>query len=305
MSFVLCAACATPSLKGRLLNAERRCNEGDSQLEEAEKQMAKLEAGEAVRHLDRAKAALADPDVDYFPEHSLLRQRLATDVARLPQVRADRAKRDIQDAVAQQFLKLEKGVPPLDQATQALARPDLQKGGLGEARGAAENLEGILKQGAALEAEDTAYAGTAKALTLRLTEFQVTLARAQKRLDFVAGPGALLKEGEGVLESVRTTKDDEAKAGLFSRAYKLLVRCSTEGKDAFAATPGLEKATTQWEGQVISLGTVVSRCRSKSQLAKHGFTATTKRLALARANAVKAARKLKRAAVKAHQLIQK
>src|SRR5688500_11557231 len=95
----LCAACGPKTLQAKLLNAERRATDAETAIDEAERQMRALEPDLAQRALEKAASAMADPDVGYYPEREPIAQRLEQAKGRLPGVRKERDRRDLELAV--------------------------------------------------------------------------------------------------------------------------------------------------------------------------------------------------------------
>src|SRR5215467_6134779 len=112
-AFTLLGCASHPTLKERLVNAERRATEGERLLEQAEHEMQALEADRSESTLKQAQRALSDPDFGYYPEHQAIAQRLGADLRRLPQVRKEREARDLAIAVGKRRVEVEKALAEL------------------------------------------------------------------------------------------------------------------------------------------------------------------------------------------------
>ena len=108
LGLLLLPSCASPTLKARLVNAERRATEAEKLLDEAERQMAELEPAPAERALKQAEQAMSDPDVGYYPERQQIRERLAADFRKLPEVKKKREARDLAIAIDARRIEIEK-----------------------------------------------------------------------------------------------------------------------------------------------------------------------------------------------------
>src|SRR5687767_2907108 len=99
---VVFLACGPKGLKERLLNAERRATAAEQALEVAVQRMREVQPVAAEEALADARKALGDPDVAYYPEREQIRDRLAQAEALMPQVKRERARRDLELQVAEQ-----------------------------------------------------------------------------------------------------------------------------------------------------------------------------------------------------------
>jgi hypothetical protein len=77
-------------------DAERHADRAQALLDEAQKAAQALEPDSMERALKDAKEALLSPNIDLYPDASLHTERYKELAARLPQVRADREKRDLE-----------------------------------------------------------------------------------------------------------------------------------------------------------------------------------------------------------------
>src|SRR5262249_20131554 len=150
-------ACGPKTLQTRLKNAERQATRAETILDEAEADMANLEPDSAAAKLARAKAALSDPDVAYYPERESLAKRIAADEAKLPQVRGDREKREIEKIVGQREREIDAANADLRTATDELEARGVSGSTVGALKKAILQLKGNLEEGRGLEAKDSEY----------------------------------------------------------------------------------------------------------------------------------------------------
>lgn len=262
LAFVLLAGCSPPTLKARLINAERRARDAEASLDRAEQAMAALEPDEAGRELRRAREALSDPDVGYYPERELIGQRLSADEAKLPAVRKERERRDLELKVAERLKALEELEPRFDRALEGVARRQLEEDAVDGARGLFDDLRAELDEGKELEPRHAEYAAFARRVRQKLERGAPAIALAGHRLEFVEGPGEVSVEAGEVMRRARKERELRRRIDLFEEARSGYARCVEQGKRLLARAQGLSRASILLEGKATTPGAVTSSCAS-------------------------------------------
>ncbi len=288
------AACGPPSLKARLINAERRAGEAEDALDEAEKAMAELEPDKAVSHLKRARAKLSDPDVGYYPERGLIGDRLARAEAQVPQVRAERERRDLEQKVNKQRLRVEKVLPAFEKARAVPGAKTLDRDAVDEAEDAIEDLQDVLNDGQALEVKQADYASYAKALRAKLEAVAPGVKLARARLVFAEGPGERRAEAEAIMKRAAAAKAREDRLDLFEDAHEKWVDCSEKGRKRIKENSALAKAAISLQGKTTTPDAVVRLCEKRAVAVAKQVNTLKKQIEKARAQAAKQAKPKKK-----------
>lgn len=241
-------------------HGEKLANEADGDLDEAEKQLAALEPERAEKQLAEAEETMRDPDVEYYPERAMLRDRIARDRAQLPEVRAEKARRELAAAVKKQRESLAEPSAALRKAGPALDAPTVKTDDVKAARGAAKDVASALSDGKALEPRDAAYAAEAKELYALVAHTEARAGIAEKRVAFREGPAQAQQEGAAALSRLKSEKLPDKRAALLREALADFQKCADSGHALVLDTPELERASFELGGQISTPAAVVKAC---------------------------------------------
>lgn len=268
--------CAShPSLKQRLVNAERRATEAERLLDQAEHQMGELDADEAESTLKQAQKAISDPDFGYYPERQAIAQRLGTDVRRLPQVRKEREARDLAIAVGKRRVEVEKALAEFEPAMAALKKRELASADVDRANDRANALKDVLNDGKELEIKDANYGLYAKHQYRLLEQSRSEIELGKARLEFAGGPGKTRQQALEVSRRATLEKDRRKQSKLRTKARQMFVECANEGQGMLARFPKLAAAVTKMGDEELSPQRVVKSCAQRAK----GPTAASPKLA--------------------------
>lgn len=263
--FVVALGCGPKGVEARMAHGESRANKADDVLDEAELHMQNLAPKEAESSLKEARSLLTHPDVEYYPERHLLRERLERDEGLLPEVHRRRAQRDLEERVAKQTERLTQAQEPFENALSVLnEKKDLEDDDADAAEDALESLEDALKTGESIEAEDKGYAArasTARSLVMRMGE-KVRLAAAIVALR--EGPGEKSVEGKsrGAAANAKGASADD-RLDAWEDAFDAYARCEEDGKKLLVKHPALA-ATKVKIGTGITTGqALVTSCETQ------------------------------------------
>ncbi len=282
--FLFLAGCGPKGLQAKLQFAERRAGELETELDKAERAMADLDPEEAQEHLDESKKALLEPDLDYYPEHGLLRDRYKALDARLPSVRAEKERRDFEAKVAQRRQALQKVLAELDKAMDALAKKDISSSDVAEANDAREDVEEELKEGKALEGKDAKYTSDAEKARQTLEKGLPRVKLAHQTVQFLKGPGALHHEALELAREAKAEKELEDRLEAFLEARNAYRKCQDGANQLLGASAGLEKVAILLDEHTTTPRAVALACTD-------GAASTEKTLVALREKAKAAAAK--------------
>jgi len=266
LGLLLLPSCASPTLKARLVNAERRATEAEKLLDEAERQMAELEPAPAERALKQAEQAMSDPDVGYYPERQQIRERLAADFRKLPEVKKKREARDLAIAVDARRVEIEKAFAEFTPASAALKKPDVVRAEIDRAAETAGALKDAIDHGRDLEPKDQSYAAYVRRLRGFLDQSHAEIELAKKRLEFAAGPGKLRSEGLELAQLARSERNRENRAKLRAKAIEKFSACANDGERMLGQLPALATAVTVIGAESLAPRAVVIGCIKRAHL---------------------------------------
>lgn len=261
---ILALGCGPRTFKQRLLDAEKRAGEAEQALDEAERQMQALEPDAAAEQLDTAKSALANPDTEFYPERQMLRDRLQADQARMPAVRAERAKRDLERAVEEQRAEMASGLQKLRASKEGARAASAASAELDALRHCIDVLTDQIQRGQPLEIKHAGYARYVAENRRELDEAHEAAAFLKAKVAFLEGPAVRYSDGKAALERARAEKDRARRKELNAEAAEHFGRCATEGKERLVATPGLERTSVVIAEATLTAGAIVQSCVDKS-----------------------------------------
>jgi hypothetical protein len=254
------ASCGPRTLSARLVYAERRAGEVETSLEKAEREMAELDPDAAERHLEDAKKGLLDPEIDYYPEHSLLRDRYKADAARLPAVRAEKDRRALEAKILAGRQALQQALAEFDQALAGLQKRELSSSEVSKVKDAQEEVEEALEEGRALERQSTVYAAEAQSAQLGLERASPRIRLANQTVEFIQGPGEQHQEATLLLREAKEEKDSQDRLERFVKARDAYRRCAETATQLLTGAPGLEKVGIAVEEHNTTPRAIASAC---------------------------------------------
>ena len=262
-AFLDCAS--HPSLKERLVNAERRATEADRLLDQAEYQMQALDADEADSTLKQAERAVSDPDFGYYPEHQAIAQRYGADLRRIPQVRKEREARELAIAVGKRRAEVEKVLAEFEPAIAALKKHELGGADIDRANDRANALKDVLNEGKELEVKDANYGLYAKHQYRLLEQSRSEIELGKARLEFAGGPGNTRQKALDVSRRATLEKDRKKQSKLRTKARQMFAECANEGRGMLARFPKLAAAVTKMGDEELSPQRAVNSCVERAK----------------------------------------
>lgn len=261
---VLLAACGPKNLKERTRHGEKISDQASTLLDDAEKDLARLDADKAEDRLQDAQELLANPDIELSPESEMLQSRYSELKARIGPTREEKARRELEAAVEKQRDTI---VTAMGEVTSALEALEAKDAGPAQVKAVLDSVERTrekLKDGKKLEPKSEDYAASARRTEQRLEQAVAKARSAQQVIDFVSGPAAARQEAEDLVKQAKAEKDPDKQLSLYTDARSRFQRCGEAAKELIAKTPALEKSPIQVAGQTTTPKAVASGCGTRA-----------------------------------------
>jgi hypothetical protein len=259
------AACGGPqTLRGTMDNAERSAQEAENALDEAEKRMDALDAEGAASSLDDAQEKLSDPNISKYPEHGMLKERLAENRKRLDSVKKEIAKRELEKAVQGARQLLEAASARLTAAIEAMKKPSASRAQVEEVEDAEKDLADRIGDARDVETKDAELGAYADGLRKQLAKSRDEVGKVSKVMAFRSGPGNARVEASVLVAEMKGTKDEEDRAELRSKAIDRFQVCVVDGKEMLVRAPELARTKIELDGRgVEAVEAVVASCQKE------------------------------------------
>ncbi|MGQ0506440.1 MAG: hypothetical protein ACT4TC_14100 [Myxococcaceae bacterium] len=231
---LILTSCAPKTLEAKLLHAERRANDVEKSLEKAERAMSEVKPDAAEGYLDDAKKGLLDEDIDYYPEHTMLRDRYKADLAKIPLVQAELARREREARIQKRIRALQEARVAFEKAMEAV-RSDLD-----EAKDAREEVEEAIADGKDVS-DAPAFVAEVQEAKKSLERAQPRIRMAEQTLAFEKGPKALYEKTVERDRDARGEKDRQERAEELLKVRDSYMKCRSDATQALAEAPGLER----------------------------------------------------------------
>jgi len=261
---VLLAACGPKNLKERTRHGEKISDQASSLLDDAESDLAKLDADKAEDRLEDAKELLANPDIELSPESGMLQSRYSELKARLGPTREEKARRELEAAVEKQRDIIVQAMSEVSTALEALEAKDAGPAQVKALLDSVESTREKLKDGKKLESKSEDYAASARRTEQRLDQAVAKARSVQQVIDFVSGPATTRQEAEELVKQAKAEKDLDKQLSLYTDARDRFQRCGETAKQLIAKTPVLEKSPIQVAGQTTTPKAVASGCGTRA-----------------------------------------
>lgn len=229
---LLFCACGPKTMEARMRDAERRSDKAAGALDEAQRAAEALEPGKMEDALDDAKGFLNHPDINLYPEAGLQQDRYRELSAKLPEVKKEREKRDLERRLNAARDKVVPRVQALLEAVDALNLATVTKDKLSAIEKLADDVKEGVDDDKDLFEKDKDFAQWAKSQKGKADKALEAMAKGKKALAFIEGAGAAMKDGLAAQKDARTKKDPAERVTVLIEAQGKLSSCE---KDASAA----------------------------------------------------------------------
>ncbi|MEW5742714.1 MAG: hypothetical protein AB1938_27600 [Myxococcota bacterium] len=217
-------ACGPKSIEARTRHAEKRADEAAEALDRAQKAADALEPDDFEDALKDAKDALADPDINLYPEAGMHQDRYAELSGKLAAVRAAREKRDLEAKLDKARSDIVPMVQAMLDATESLTPANATEDKVQVVEEKAKELKERVKDEQALFAKSPDFKDWAENQLRKADKALEVAARAKKGLAFKAGPVAAHALAKAKRAEARKSKPKE-KLEALTEAKKQLAAC--------------------------------------------------------------------------------
>ena len=211
-------ACGPKTMDARLRDAERMADRASGHLDRAEKAAIQLEPREMERALDDAKDELKQKDIELYPESQMHFDRFKELAARLPAVKAEREKRDLELRLNAARDKIVPRVQAMMEAQEAVTPAAPTRALIDTLESKAKAVKDAVDDELDLFVKDADFAAWAKSQRNKVDKALESAARAKKGVAFLEGPVVAWKEALALQAEARGKKDLDDKESVLREA---------------------------------------------------------------------------------------
>lgn len=286
------SACAPPTLRQQMLNGEAQATRAEKALDEAEAAYAKYEPDDAEDALEEAKKALADPDVELYPEREAIHARYQAVSAKLPQAREAKRLHDIEVKSAAHWAEADQALLKLNGVLDTVGKEQPVETEVETARDAAMKLKSVLEDGEDLEKDNAKYQAYAQKNRLLLAKHLPRILLDVARVEFVRTIAPLQAEGRGLLDKAKAQTNLKDKKGDYEDAVKAFTRCGERGEKQIEEFNPLRTASVVTPSGRTTVQALLTQCNQGASRAQQQVATLEKTLArLEKAQAKKPSQK--------------
>ena len=230
---VLLVACGPKTMDARLRDAEKLADRASVHLDAAEKAMGTLEPKAMASALEDAKQVLAEKDIELYPEAQMHLDRYQELAARLPEVKAEREQRDLQQRLNAARDKLVPRVQALLEAQEAIKPTAPTRAAVDTLESRAKSVRDAVDEDLDLFVKDADFAAWAKSQRTKVDKALELGGRARKGVGFLEGPVVDWQAGLSLQKDARGKKAPADKEPLLRESRTRLSACDRNAR-AFA-----------------------------------------------------------------------
>ncbi len=251
-------------MDAKLRDADKIGGKIDSLLNEAEREMGNLEPAKAEELLKEAAELLKEPDLEISPERDMYSSRHAELAPKLESVRAARLSRDIEEAVRNERAEIGPSLQAVKDAAEALGGPKIDEKKVEAVKDAIATLEkalGASDDRRTFAMKDPSFGSYLKRGKSEIDKAKAELAKGEKKLKVVTGPGALKLAAAEDLKKAKGEKDAAKKRERMVAAAAGYAKCATEA--AAIGKGGLEKEKVLAAGATQTIEALAEACKKE------------------------------------------
>jgi colicin import membrane protein len=275
---VLAPACGPRTFQARMEAAERRGDRASALMDEAQRALDAVEPDRAQDRLRDAREQVSSREMEANPEAGLLRSRLAELEARLPEVKARRARNELAKKVAERKQVIEASLSRLRAAVAELKPGVVDRSLPRVARNALRSVRDDIAWRKELQTEDPDFGGYVEALGVELDSTERKIDVAEKVAAFAEGPVRALESASAQMDKAKAEARLSARLDLENDALGKYRACADEAKKQLTDDPGLERAQVLASGRLTSPPEVQKTCESRATAQQKLVAATRKAL---------------------------
>jgi hypothetical protein len=227
---MLISGCGPKTMEARMRDAERHADKAAGYLDDAEKAAMQLEPKKMESALADAKEKLLEKDTELHPETQMHLDRYKELAAKLPAVKAEREKRDLEIRLNKARDTIVPRVQALLEAQDALSpnAPTLAQCETLEAK--AKDVREAVDDELDLFVKDADFAAWAKSQRNKVDKAMEAAARGRKGVTFIEGPVTSWKDALALQDKARGTKDPADKSAWLKEAKTKLAACERNAR---------------------------------------------------------------------------
>lgn len=242
------SACGPKTMDARLRDAERMADRASGHLDRAEKAAIQLEPKEMESALDDAKSELGQKDIELYPESQMHFDRYKELAARLPLVKAEREKRDLDRRLNAARDKIVPRVQALLEAQEAVPPNAPTRAVLDTVESKAKAVKEAVDDELELFVKDADFAAWAKSQRNKVDKALEGVAKGRKGVAFLEGPAVAWREGLQLETDAKGKKDLADKEAALRESRTRLSACDRTTK------PFVEDKVTEGTAFVMPQG---------------------------------------------------
>lgn len=256
-------ACGPKSMKARIADGERISDRASSMMDDAERAIAAQDLKRADEKLAEAERALADPDVMTNPESDLHKTRLAELKAKVPALRQELDRIELEKKVADRRELIARSVTAFRKALgSASSKPE--RGTVQAARDAARKVRDDVEWDKDLPARDPEFKGYLDGIRQDLEAGEKELQVAEHTMELLDGPVREYDEAVSRVQRGRAEKKLEDRLALYTEAQDRFRKC-VEGLDRMLGQwPDIQKASFTAGGKPATPAGLTKLCQAQA-----------------------------------------
>lgn len=227
------ASCGPRTMQVRQRHAEELSDEVSSALVEARKSADVVEPTAMERALARAEEALGSPDIDLYPGTKMQRDELRELGARLPEVRKERERRDLEKRAAAAREKIGPRAATLERTLEGFSLAAATKRALESLEDQALDVVKRLDDEKDLSEKNKDFGQWARGQREKAQKALEAVAKGKRALAFLDGPVEAMRDGLELHKKALAKKVPADRVPALAKAKTQLTACE---KDAGAAS---------------------------------------------------------------------
>ena len=257
--------CGPKTSNARMKDSERRADQVNRSLDQAQDAETRLEPKDAESALEDAKKGLMDPDINIYPELDLMVDRYKELQAKLDAVRAERTKRDLDQKLNKARDKVVPAVQKLSEATDKLSATAPTQEQIEAVEDPAKDVRDGVDDAKDLFVRDPDFALWAKSQRAKAEKALEEVARAKAKLKLIEGPGGAWLEAQKLIKDARSGLKPDEQQDKLTAAKGRLEACIKDG-NALRADPALPAEKVKvGNGPPQTPAQLVAGCRCRAR----------------------------------------
>ncbi|MFN0062412.1 MAG: hypothetical protein ACKVPX_07830 [Myxococcaceae bacterium] len=257
--------CPSPTLRQRLITGEGKSLAAEDELALAQAEMEKLEPDAAQAHLRAAREALMHEDVSYYPERHLIEDRVRKAEHQLESVKAERARRDLEEKAAQHQRDVLARLEGLARKRETARGIGVQTSWAGDLKWAMGGVFDSLQAGLPLEEQVAEYGQFAAQTRRTLEQAAAELRVVEARVAFLEGPATSWLQGKRQVADGRKEKDRARRRDLYLESRARFEDCARDGRTILSNNAGIAGVAFVIDGAQVSPAAVVKGCMRRRE----------------------------------------